>query len=321
MTVTTVLGDLPSEHLGATDCHEHLFIRGGLPIALEPDFRLDSLAAAVAETREFQGAGGQAIVDCMPLGVGRDVDGLTAVAEQTGVTIIAATGFHKDRYYTADHWVHAYGVDQIAELLITEFTAGMERTGYGGPFVDRVVARPGVIKVATTSPGPTRTERKLLAAAGTAAVVTGLPVITHTDSAGCATIQLDALGNEGVPPDQVILSHMDRHNDVDGLVEICETGATVCLDWIGRADRRPDEFVADLAAEVAERGFGDHVVLGQDLARRQYWHAYGGGPGLANMFTSLVPLLGHAGLSDDDVQTMLVRTPQRVLSRRKEENP
>lgn len=319
MTVTTVLGDLPPEHLGATDCHEHLFIRGGLPIVLEPDFRLDSVDAAVTEAREFQAAGGQALVDCMPLGVGRDIDGLTAVAEQTGLTVIAATGFHKDRYYAADHWVHTYDVDQITELLVAEFAEGIERTGYGGPYVERVTARPGVIKVATTSPGPTPTERKLLAAAGAAAVVTGLPVITHTDSASCAAIQLEALTNEGVPAGQVILSHMDRHSDVDQLVEICATGATVCLDWIGRTDRRPDKFVSDLAAGVAARGFVDHVVLGQDLARRQYWHAYGGSPGLANLLISLVPLLGESGLSEDDVETMLIRTPQRVLSRRKEQ--
>jgi predicted metal-dependent phosphotriesterase family hydrolase len=320
VTVASVLGDVLAEHLGPTDCHDHLFIRGGLPVVLEPDFLLDSTEAAVTEVRELQAAGGRALVDCMPLGVGRDIDRLVSVAEQTGLTIIAATGFHKDRYYAADHWVRDYGVDRITSLVVAEWTDGMERSGYNGPFVERVSARPGVIKVATSSPGPTQTERKLLVAVGAAAAATGLPVITHTDGAGCAETQLDALDREGIASNRVILSHMDRHSSLDQLAGICATGATVCLDWLGRTDRRPDEVVADLAAGLVERGYGHRIVIGQDLARRQYWHAYGGGPGLAHLFTTFVPLLGQAGLSEHDIDTMLVHTPRRVLRRREKGN-
>ena len=318
MTVVSVLGELAPEALGATDCHEHLFISGGLPVVLEPDFLLDSTDAAVAEVRRLRDAGGRAVVDCMPLGVGRDVDRLIDVAERTGVTVIAATGFHKDRYYVADHWVHTYDVDRITSLVVAEWTEGMERSGYNGPFIDRVVARPGVIKAATTAPAPTSTENKLLAAVGAAAAATGLPVITHTDGAGCAHTQLAALDREGLPPHRVILSHMDRHGDVEELAAACDAGATVCLDWLGRTDRRADEVVADLAYALFARGHGDRVVIGQDLARRQYWRAYGGGPGLAYLFTTFVPLLRRAGLSEADVETMLVRTPRRVLQRREE---
>lgn len=314
--IESVLGPVSPAELGPTDCHDHLLIRGGLPIVLEPDFRLDSVEAAISETTDVLAAGGRAIVDCMPLGVGRDAEGLVRVARETGATIVAATGFHKDLYYAADHWVRDYDVDRISGLLVAEWTEGMERSGYGGPHVDRIAARPGIIKIATSADGPTQTERKLVAAVAEAAVKTGLPIISHTESPGAAAIQLDLLDRGGVPPDQVILSHMDRHSDVDALVEACATGATVCLDWMARLDRRPDEVIADQVTGLIERGYGDHVTLGQDLARRQYWRAYGGGPGLAHLFTTFVPLLRQIGLSDKEIDVVLVQTPRRVLTRR-----
>jgi phosphotriesterase-related protein len=313
--IVTVLGEVEPSALGPTDCHEHLLIRGGLPIVLEPEFTLDSVDAAVTEVEQFRAAGGAALVDCMPLGVGRDARGLVEIARRTGATIIATTGFHKDRYYAADHWVREYDVDLIADLLVAEHTGGMEVSGYGGPRVARIPARPGAIKVATSAPAPTPTERKLVAAVALAHRRTGLPVLTHTDDAASAEHQMSILDSHGVPPSAVVFGHMDRHAGVAELVEVCRTGATVCLDWLGRTDRRPDSYVADLVAGVAAEGQLDRVVLGQDLARRHYWRAYGGGPGLANLVSGFPSLLRKAGLTDADIRRVMVDNPRRVLAR------
>jgi predicted metal-dependent phosphotriesterase family hydrolase len=318
--ITTVLGDIEPAALGPTDCHEHLLIRGGLPIVLEPDFTLDSVDAAVAEVAEYQAAGGAALVDCMPLGVGRDARGLVEIARRTGATIIATTGFHRDRFYAADHWVRAYDMERIAGLLVAEARDGMEASGYGGPFVERLPARPGAIKVATTAPEPTPTERKLVAAVAVAQRRTGLPVLTHTDDDRSAAQQMSILDKYGVPASAVVFGHMDRHTGVAGLAELCRTGATVCLDWLGRNDRRPDAYVADLVAGLASEGCLDRVVLGQDLARRQYWRAYGGGPGLANLVSGFPRLLRVAGLTDDQLRQVLVDNPRRILDRDRSES-
>jgi len=312
--IVSVLGPVPAERLGPTDCHGHLLIRGGLPVVLEPDFLLDDVDAAVREASAMLAAGGAALVDCMPLGVGRDVDGLVSIAEQTGLVVVAATGFHKDRYYARDHWARTYDVDRITGLLVAEAAEGMERSGYGGPFVERSAARAGVIKVATTGDEPTPLEHKLLTAVGAAAAATGLPVITHTESFASALGQVAALADSGVPPSRVVLSHMDRHCSADQLASACETGATVCLDWLGRLDRRPDKVVTDLAAAVVARGYGDRVVLGQDLARRQYWRSYGGGPGLAHLFETVRPLLHTSGLDDAEVHQIMVANPRRAFA-------
>jgi phosphotriesterase-related protein len=311
--VQTVLGPIAPAQLGVCDAHEHVFIRGGLPIVLEPEFRLDSLDAAVAELTEYAAAGGGTVVDCMPLGVGRDVAGLVEASRRSGVHIIAATGFHKQRYYADDHWIHRYDADAITELLVDEWRLGMDIGGYDGPLVRRHEARPGVIKVATTAPEATATEHKLVAAAAAAAILTGLPLLTHTDGPGDPVWQLDALAGAGLDGGRVILSHLDRHQDAASVAALAGRGAWLCLDWLGRHDRRPDSYVADLVVALADAGHLDRVLLGQDLARRQYWRAYGGGPGLRNLL-DFAGLLGQAGLDDDGVRTVLSINPQRAFA-------
>src|SRR5665213_2413254 len=101
--VRTVLGDIDPSVLGRTNAHEHLFIRDGLILILEPDFRLDSETNAVLEVTDFRAYGGQAIVDTSPLGVGRDPEGLVNVSRATGVHVIAATGSHKPRHDLDSH--------------------------------------------------------------------------------------------------------------------------------------------------------------------------------------------------------------------------
>jgi len=311
--IESVLGPLPADELGPCDFHDHLFIAGGLPLALEPGFRLDDVDAAIREVTEFAEAGGRAIVDCMPIGVGRDIDGLVAVAQATGVTIIAATGFHKDRYYAADHWVRTFDVDQIAELLVAEAREGIDVYGYSAPTITRRDARAGIIKVGSSANRLTSLEEKLFAAVGAAAVTTGLPVITHTDFGTCAPEQLELLGKEGLSAQRVVLSHMDRNPDPILHRDIAAMGATLSFDWLARIDRRSDAVVADLVVAAAEDGYLDRVVLGQDLARRTYWRAFGGAPGLRYLFASFVPRLLAAGVTDAHITQLLVDNPRRQL--------
>ena len=314
--ITSVLGDVEPSRLGPTDCHEHLLIREGVAVGLEPDFLLDDLEAAVREADEVVASGGAAVLDCMPLGVGRDADGLVEVARRTSLTVMAVSGFHRDGFYDPGHWVRGMDADRLAEIVASEVSDGMGREFYDPPGEDRSSARPAAIKVATSGEAPTPLEAKLLDAVGMAAAETGLPVITHTESLAGARAQLEGLDAHGVPADRIVLGHMDRHCAVEDLIEICAGGTTVCLDWMGRLDRRPDEVIVRLAAGLIEAGLGDRVVVGQDLARRGYWRAYGGGPGLAHLFSTVIPLMSRLGLSDEEIHQVMVETPSRVLSRR-----
>ena len=85
--IRTVLGDLAPEALGACDSHDHLFFRS----AILPGQELDDGDAAVAEVRAFAMAGGQAIVQWTPYGLGRRAELLPRISTSTGDYLFAAT--------------------------------------------------------------------------------------------------------------------------------------------------------------------------------------------------------------------------------------
>src|SRR5512146_2796623 len=103
--VQTVLGPVAPDAIGLTDCHEHLFIRGGMPVLQYPDFRLDDYPKISAEAASFGAAGGSAIVEMSPIDWGRDVGSLVQLSRATGLHVVAATGFHKTTYYSDIHWI------------------------------------------------------------------------------------------------------------------------------------------------------------------------------------------------------------------------
>ncbi len=310
--IRTVTGDRDPSDLGVTMAHEHLLMTGGWPVRHEPDFRLDSVDAAVAEVGRFAGAGGAALVEMTPLGFGRDPDGLAEVSRRTGVAVVAATGFHKLGYYADTHWLHHYTEEQIADLLVAELVEGLDRGGYEGPLVDRSPARAGVVKLATEYHRAGPAVERLAAAIGLAHARTGAPVSTHTEKGTMAHAQLDLLEAAGVAPDAVILGHVDHNPDPGLLGELASRGAYLCCDMPGRVKYGPDSQTLDLLAALDAAGHRDRILLAGDLARRSYWPAYGGGPGLDYVLTTFVPRLHAMGL-DRLAEQALVVNPARAL--------
>jgi phosphotriesterase-related protein len=239
--VRTVLGDIDSSALGVTDAHDHLLIRSGLVLTMEPGFRLDSVDVAVREVRDFQKFGGQALVDTAPLGFGRDPEGLVAIARQTGLHVIACTGFLKPGYYLDSHWRNHYSTEEIASLLSDEIERGMDQHGYEGPLVKRSAARAGAIKVASDYQVVDRRARVAFEAAVIAHRATGAPILTHTEIGTMALEQVKLLELLGVQPAHVVLSHVDRNPDWIVHRDVAQTGVFLEYDGAGRAVREPPE--------------------------------------------------------------------------------
>lgn len=296
MTVRTVLGDV--EDIGITYAHEHLFMTGDWPVRNEPDYRLDSLDAAVVEVTEAQRLGLSAVVEMTPLGFGRSPSLMKELSERTGLHVIAVTGFHKSGYYSDAHWLHHYSADEIAELLVAEIELGMDEYGLVGPLVRQSSARAGAIKIATAYHSFGRGVARLISAVAAAALRSGVPVVTHCDKGTMGHELLDALAAEGVAADRVVLGHIDHNPDAGYLISLAERGAYLAFDRPGRIKYGPDSDVVALVAELAGHGLGDRVLFGMDLARRSYWPSLGGGPGLPYLLERFVPRLEAAGLGE-----------------------
>src|SRR5689334_13305132 len=139
--IVTVLGRISPDRLGVTDAHDHLFLHSPALKGQE----LDDIAKAVEEAGIAARGGLQAIVEVTPIGLGRRPAKMRAVAEATGVHIVAATGYHRDAHYEEDHWVRDAPVELLAKRILADLQQGMHPDDW---LTDAPLdaARAGVIK-------------------------------------------------------------------------------------------------------------------------------------------------------------------------------
>jgi 5-phospho-D-xylono-1,4-lactonase len=312
-TVRTVTGDVDASELGICYAHEHLLISGGMPTLLDSDFLLNDRSRAAEEIASFTSLGGRTLVDMMPVGLGRDPEGLRALSDQTGAFIIAATGFHIEKYYDSLHWLYQYSADQIAGLFRSEIEDGMDQYGYRGPLIKRSSARAGVIKVATGYYKWTKDTEKWFEAAAMAQRETGVSISSHTEDGVLGDRQVQRLTSLGVSPSSIIVGHIDKNPDPYVHRELASMGVFLEYDSPSRQKYGPDSDAVTLIASAVEHGYQHQILLGMDLARRSYWPSYGGGPGLRYLLNTFTPRLKAEGL-DAVVPLLLVENPARAFS-------
>jgi predicted metal-dependent phosphotriesterase family hydrolase len=296
--IMTVLGPIAPDELGPTDAHEHLFLQ----TPALPDDTLDNFDRAVAELNEGRASGLRAVVELTPIGLGGRPDLLRDASQATGVTIIAATGFHRDAHYAVGHWVLDAPVETLTERVVAELRDGMQAG-----------IRAGVIKAGASHEGMSAAEERRLRAVAAAAVKTGAPVFVHTEAGTFGPEIIDLLLGDGMAADRITLAHLDRNPQIALHVEMCARGVNLVYDTIGRAKYGPDTARIDLIADMVDAGFGDRLMLGLDLGRRSYFRSYGGGPGMRHLMASFVPALRER-IGDAAVDAMLVANPARILA-------
>lgn len=314
--IRTVLGDIDAADLGFTSAHDHVLISDAIGTVRTPDLRIDGVEEAIEEVAAFRAAGGGALVDAMPVDSGRDPEGLVEVSRRTGVHIVATTGFHKPEYYEERHWSVRADDEVVADLLAAEVTTGMDRYSYGAPFIDRLEARAGLVKIATDADGFTPLAKRRIAVAAEVHRRTGAPVLTHTEHGALAIEQSEALTALGVPADAVLISHVDRNHDEGLHRALGETGCYLVYDGPSRSKYHQPEEVAALMSAAAEVAGADRLLVGMDLALRSYRTSYGGSPGLAWLPSTFPQVLFSAGFTDTDIRRIGWDNPAAALSLR-----
>ena len=218
-------------------------------------------------------AGAQALIDWTPVGLGRDLDGLLAVSEAADLHVVAATGLHRETHYAVDDPIREESEDALAD----RFVGDLERCG--------------IIKVGASYHSITPFEAKSFVAAAAAHGRLGAPICAHTEHGTMGLAIVEQLVELGVPPESVILAHLDRNPDPGEHAETAATGAWLQLDGPGRTKYWPDSTILSLIADIAERGCADRILLGGDTGRRSMFRAYGGGPGMDYVFARFKPRL------------------------------
>jgi 5-phospho-D-xylono-1,4-lactonase len=305
--VRTVLGDIPASALGVCYAHEHIIIDPSYMTEKHPDFRLDSVENAVSELAQFRADGGSAVIDSMPTG-GRNAAKLAEVSRRSGVRIVCPTGLHLQKYYPEGHWGERLSATDLTEVFVREIEEGIDANDLSGPEVKRLPQRAGVIKIAGGLDRLSERERKIFQAASRAHLLTGCPILTHTEQGTAALEQVSLLGESGVDLRHVCLSHTDRKPDVEFHRNILRTGVRVEFDSAFRWPPGSTNHTLNLVVSLAPE-FPDQIMLGMDAARRGYWKSYGGHPGLSFLLKTFAAQLRDCGLGEDLIKRIFITTP------------
>ncbi|MGX1849829.1 phosphotriesterase family protein [Streptomyces sp. NPDC055299] len=296
-TIRTVLGDIAPGDLGICNAHDHLFLHS----PRLPGQELDDPGTAAAELGAFRAAGGAAVIQWTPYGMGRGAAELPRLSRESGVRIVAATGLHQAVHY-APEVLERVGSDPAA-LFVSELTEGIGGTG----------PRAGMIKVAGGFHGLDRHARHTMAAAAEAQRATGAAIGVHLELGTGALDVLDLLcGEWAVPPDRVILGHLNRAPDLMVHRAAAAAGAYLAFDGPSRAHHATDWRLPEALAALAGAGFADRILLGGDTTTADARSVHGG-PGMPHLLRRHRARLELA-LGADLVTQCLTANPARAFA-------
>lgn len=343
--VTTVRGPIDSSELGVCLTHEHVLndvtswwqatTARGLdpavfadeavrienlwdlkhdPFGNRDNCRLDDADLAVSEISRFAELGGATIIETTSLGIGRDLTGLRTVSEQTGVHIVAGTGFYLESSHPSA--IRGLSAQELAELIVTDL-----RDGEDG-------IRPGIIGEIGVSEQFTAAERTSLAAACIAQLATGVPMQVHLPGwFRLGDEVLDVVEGHGVDPNAVVLCHMGPSGqDQPYQQRLAARGAWIQYDMIGAelfyADQGvqcpSDEDNARHVVALLDAGYGHRILVSSDIFLKNLLRRYGG-PGYAHVLQYFVPRLERMGARADVIDQLLVQNPRTLFDNCKEQ--
>ena len=327
-TVETVTGRIDADELGITLIHEHLIYRDEAvanwwphvksTVAVDPPRACgpeELYGVAVESARAAIERSVKTI--CEPTGMfgGRDVGLSRRVSEETGLQVVPCSGI-----YTYDYlpmFFVARDADAMAELFVHDVEQGIQNTGIKAAF----------LKCAADEPGVTENIEKVHRAVARASVRTGAPIMAHSRPAsGTGPRQIEIFEEEGVDLSKVQIAHTGDTDDLDYIERLLEKGVYIGMDRYGLELFLPIEKRNATVTALLERGYADRMFLSQDFCATIDWYpveaaeqllAAGAVKGwsMTLVFDEVIPALHEAGMTDDQLQTMMVENPQRWLGR------
>ena len=337
----TVLGLVNADQLGITTTHEHLLIdfscmfqlpanaseifKALQPVSIEnlgwtkynPFRNRDNLLLldenlSTSEAKKFKRAGGGTIVDATTNGIGRDPLALSRIARTTGLNIVMGAGYYVDS-------VHPDNMDRktetdLANEILSELTEGVGDTGI----------KAGIIGELGCSWPLTDNERKVLCGAGAAQSNSGASILIHPGRNDAAPMEiLNLLRQSGADLSRVVMGHLDRTVDkIEDILEIADMGCYLEYDLFGwetsnyplsRIDMPSDAQRIDFIIQLIDHGYASKIVLAQDICFKIALTRYGGF-GYAHIIENIVPRMRDKGISQNDIDAMLIENPKKLLT-------
>jgi len=327
-TVETVTGRIDAAELGTTLVHEHLIYRDEAVATWWPHVRYlvavnPPRECGPEELHEVAVDNARALVElgvktiCEPTGMfgGRDVEFSRRVSEEAGLQVVPCTGI-----YTYDYLPMFFvtrDADAMADLFAHDIQESIQGTGIRAAF----------LKCAADEPGVTENIEKVHRAVARASVRTGAPIMAHSRPASqTAFRQIEIFEEEGVELSKVQIAHTGDTDDLDYIERVLEKGVHIGMDRYGLEMFLPLEKRNATVIALLERGYADRMFLSQDYCATIDWYpvevaeqmlAAGAVKdwSMTLVFDQVIPALREAGMTDEQLQTMMVENPRRWLAR------
>ena len=336
--IITVLGETEPAQAGFTLMHEHLYLDlrrnhppdSGLSEAelaawnadldmanlhlarrvlpLQDNYLLSSESDAIEEVSHYRDLGGQTIVDVTSRGLGRDPRALKRASQATGLNIVMGSGWYQKVFHPVD--MDDRSVETLTDEIVHDITEGVADTG----------VRAGIIGEIGVNGDPiTDNERRSVRAAARASVKTGAAISFHSPQIKAEKhLVLDIVEEEGADLGRTILGHScGMSDDIPFMLELLARGVYIQFDTLGvvRTSQEParDHQVAIAIPQLIDAGFGDRILLSQDVCWKSHLRRYGGA-GYTYIHEVFLPYLGGLGVTDTQLHQIMVESPRSVLT-------
>lgn len=300
--VQTVCGKVSPEALGHFQIHEHIWVHHTPLADKNPALQIDDYAKSLAELKTYRLAGGGGFADAQPVAGGRNAEMLKKLSEESGVHIVASTGYHLNAFYPDNCWIHGLGEEKLFELYSSELEVGMlawQEDPTVRPAV-RTDIKAGLVKAAIPADGPVGRYETLLRAAARAAAGSHVPLMIHTEKGLHVMEALEICYGAGLKPENIIICHVDRQASDFGPHDlIAAQGVWLDFDTVGRFKYHSDAEEVTLLQHLMP--YAGKIMLALDTTAARL-HAYNGEIGLDYIFTDFIPQLRAAGFPEEVIR-------------------
>jgi len=349
--VQTVLGDIAPDELGLTLPHEHFLIDqtlGGVyfvepedpherelahqPVCLEnlswvryhtkdnlDNQMLTDVGTAISEAWLFKLQGGSTIVDQTNRGIGRNPQALERISHATDLNIVMGSGYYADGPDTHER-VSAMSEEDIAREIVADFTEGVDGTGL----------RAGIIGELGCSWPLKPNETKGLRAGAMAQRLTGASLTVHPGRNDRAPLEIvEILSAAAADLSRVVICHMDRCGySIETRLSLLQAGCFIEYDLFGFEGYYPARVALAEGAlpntpndlgrlreiqDLIARGYLSQILVSHDIGMKVMLVSYGGW-GYAHLLREVAPLMRLYGVTDEQIATMMVENPRRLLT-------
>lgn len=302
--VITVRGPIRPDEMGVTYPHEHLFL-DAMDHYSGYEYVIDDEDMIAQEVQEFLSRGGRTICDVTLDEIGRNPEALVRLSQRTDLNVVMGCGWYREFGYPKI--VEEFTSRELAEVLVREIEVGVRDTGVRAGFIGEIGTGRHFIKPA---------EERVFRASALAQAKTGVAITTHTTRWGSLAMEQIAMLEEfGADLSRVIIGHLGDRIGVHHLLPIAARGVYLEVDNIGYLDYQPEWVRADNVAALIKEGFGDRVLLSEDICTLKHLK-YLGGKGYGYLLEVFLPLLRERGITEEQIHQLLVVNPARVFSRK-----